>query len=309
MESEESFLEAIVHSAKVILVILNFSPHPTGLPFCLCLQPSVTMLGYYFVHRCTLANVLSTTGKALGLSTRLESEFPATGWALAELLRVQGFDEATGAWAKGNTSPAHKPTCLSLSSVHPGATSQVKGASVGLPLHPRAFPAQAHGLQLDELQRLLLHPRPGCIVDDAGLPVASGLSVVARHGAGPRRSLSACRQRHFIYMFAGALLLDGLSNCVCGTATGFGVLPDYTLVYGIPMSVVGSLVFTGLMEVVEMSCFPYALGLTTVMESITNTVGPPLAGVLVSCTGQYSYVFFACSVPFCTAGLFIMVSF
>ncbi|KAG7233921.1 hypothetical protein INR49_006408 [Caranx melampygus] len=47
------------------------------------------------------------------------------------------------------------------------------------------------------------------------------------------------------------------------------------------MSVVGSLMFTVLMDTVEMSRFPSALGLLAIMESITLLIGPPLAGILV----------------------------
>uniref|UniRef100_A0A4W5L9X1 Solute carrier family 16 member 5 n=1 Tax=Hucho hucho TaxID=62062 RepID=A0A4W5L9X1_9TELE len=40
-----------------------------GLGFCLSFQPSVTMMGHYFLRRRAFANALSSTGTALGLST------------------------------------------------------------------------------------------------------------------------------------------------------------------------------------------------------------------------------------------------
>lgn len=52
----------------------------------------------------------------------------------------------------------------------------------------------------------------------------------------------------------------------------------YVLTYGITMSVVGSLMFTVLMDTVEMNRFPSALGLLSIMESVTFLIGPPLAG-------------------------------
>lgn len=83
--------------------------------------------------------------------------------------------------------------------------------------------------------------------------------------------------RH-VYVFASALLVNGLSNSICCIGPGFPVLLTYVVMYGLSMSVVGSLMFTVLMDIVEMSRFPSALGLLAVMESITLLIGPPLAG-------------------------------
>lgn len=83
--------------------------------------------------------------------------------------------------------------------------------------------------------------------------------------------------RH-VYVFASALLVNGLSNSICCIGPSFTVLVVYVSVYGLSMSVVGSLMFTVLMDIVEMSRFPSALGLLAIMESITLLIGPPLAG-------------------------------
>lgn len=83
--------------------------------------------------------------------------------------------------------------------------------------------------------------------------------------------------RH-VYVFASALLVNGLSNSICCIGPSFSVLLAFVIVYGMSMSVVGSLMFTVLMDMVEMSRFPSALGLLAVMESVTLLIGPPLAG-------------------------------
>lgn len=83
--------------------------------------------------------------------------------------------------------------------------------------------------------------------------------------------------RH-VYMFASALLINGLSNNICCIGANFTVLLIYVIVFGLSMSVVGSLMFTVFMDVVEMSRFPSALGLVAIMESVTLLIGPPLAG-------------------------------
>ncbi|MFT7802445.1 monocarboxylate transporter 6-like [Arapaima gigas] len=114
--------------------------------------------------------------------------------------------------------------------------------------------------------------------------------------------------RH-VYVFSAALLVNGLSNSICCVAASFPVLLTYVVVYGLSMSVVGSLLFTVLMSVVEMSRFPAALGLLSIMESITLLLGPPLAGILVDSTGQYTQVFYVCSATVASSAIFLMVSF
>nr|XP_005998310.1 PREDICTED: monocarboxylate transporter 6 isoform X2 [Latimeria chalumnae] len=112
-----------------------------------------------------------------------------------------------------------------------------------------------------------------------------------------------------IYLFSIALVVNGLSNCICGAGVGLPSLVAYCVLYGISTSIIASLIFQVLMETVEMNRFSSALGLFTILESITMIIGPPLAGLLVDVTQKYSYVFFACSAVTASAGLFIGISF
>lgn len=84
--------------------------------------------------------------------------------------------------------------------------------------------------------------------------------------------------RNFVYVFAFALLINGLSNCVCAVVTSFHAFLAYVLLFAASMSIVGSLLYTVLMETVEISRFQSALGLISIMESIMLLLGPPLAG-------------------------------
>ncbi|XP_055783607.1 monocarboxylate transporter 6-like [Salvelinus fontinalis] len=102
---------------------------------------------------------------------------------------------------------------------------------------------------------------------------------------------------------------NGLSNSICCIDASFPVLLVYVVTYGLSMSVVGSLMFTVLMDTLDMSHFPAALGLLAIMESVTLLIGPPLAGILVDRTGEYFYVFFACSGTVASSAVFLMVSF
>lgn len=81
-----------------------------------------------------------------------------------------------------------------------------------------------------------------------------------------------------IYLFNLAVLLCGLSNFICIVSAEFSVLIVYCVILSIAMSGIGALTFQVLMDVVEMDRFSSALGLFTVLESITLLIGPPLTG-------------------------------
>lgn len=109
------------------------------------------------------------------------------------------------------------------------------------------------------------------------LSILGIVNILVRPAFGIIFNMPWFKGRH-VYMFAFALLVNGLSNGICCIGPSFTVLLTYVIVYGLSMSVVGSLMYTVLMDIVEMSRFPSALGLLAVMESITLLIGPPLAG-------------------------------
>lgn len=109
------------------------------------------------------------------------------------------------------------------------------------------------------------------------LSILGFVNIFVRPPIGVLFSMPWFKGRH-IYVFSAALVINGLSNSICCIDASFPVLLAYVLVYGISMSVVGSLMFTVLMDTVEMSLFPSALGLVSIMESVTLLIGPPLAG-------------------------------
>ncbi|KAI4903680.1 hypothetical protein NFI96_005069 [Prochilodus magdalenae] len=316
----------------------------TGLGFCLCFQPSITTLGHYFVRRRAFANALSSTGTALGLSTLpllanfllgtfgWRGSFLVLGGVLMNCCVCGAVMRPLEPKSKAKRILVQQPLqASSLYIQHEGIKGGLQSSISGvMPFlrrhmaldlmrsHPRfrAFALGVSWMMLGFVVPLVyLVPYAtthGMEQDRAALLMAIlGLvNIFVRPVAALVFGLPRFRgSRHFVYLFAGALLINGLSNCLCGAATSFRVLLAYVLTFGASMSVVGSLLFTVLMETVEMNRFPSALGLISIMESITLLLGPPLAGMLVDYTGQYSYVFFACSVSVFSAALFIMVSF
>lgn len=302
-----------------------FFPHSTGLGFCLCFQPSVTMVGLYFVRRRAFASALSSTGTALGLSTLpllanfLLGQF---GWrgsflvlggvvlnccvcgavmrplgakkkmskqSVNPLLKTNGHpaeEEQKGLKGRLQSTLSNIVTFLcrhmavDLIRTHPRFLAYALGVSwmmLGflVPLVYLVPYATAHGIE-QEYAALLM-------------AVLGLVNVTVRPTAALLFGLKRFRgSRHFVYVFASALLVNGLSNCVCGAVTSFHALLAYVLVFAASMSIVGSLLYTVLMETVEMSRFQSALGLISIMESVMLLLGPPIAGE--ACFPNYGQV-------------------
>ncbi|KAK3519875.1 hypothetical protein QTP70_006629 [Hemibagrus guttatus] len=290
----------------------------TGLGFCLCFQPSVTMVGYYFVRRRAFASALSSTGTALGLSILpllanfLLGQFGWRGSFLVlggvvlnccvcgAIMRPLGTKMKGKAMPIESVNPLLKTSDLLAQREHKGLKGRLQNTlsnvvpflcrhmAVDLIRTEPRFLAYALGVSWMMLGFLvpLIYLVPyatahGIDQEHAALLMAVlGLvNVTVRPTAALLFRLKRFRgSHHFVYVFACALLVNGLSNCLCAAVTSFHALLAYVLVFAASMSIVGSLLYTVLMETVEMSRFQSALGLISIMESIMLLLGPPLAG-------------------------------
>jgi len=291
----------------------------TGLGFCFSFQPAVTILGHYFVRRRTFANAMSSTGTALGLCTLpllgnyLHTELgwrgsflvlgalllnccvcgalmrplaPRTGHRGQLLAGCQRPEPPPPPPPQDNRGPRQgksgaRALCSSL------WASLRKHMAIDLfrtNLHYRLY---AIGITWTMLGFVvpLVYLVPYATSNGMGqgkaallLSILGIVNIVVRPPIGLLFNLPWFKGRH-IYIFSAALLLNGLSNSICCVGPSFPVLLVYVVAYGLSMSVVGSLMFTVLMQTVEMSAFPAALGLLAVMESVTLLIGPPLAGM------------------------------
>lgn len=311
----------------------------TGLGFCFCFQPAVTILGHYFVRRRAFANAMSSTGTALGLCT-----LPVLGNYLHSELGWRGSFLVLGAVLlnccvcgavmrplqppkrRGQPLMNHGPpppekeekgkgwvrsTCsfLMASIRKHMAFDQLYNNSrycvyaIGITWMMLGFVVPLVYLVPYATANNMEQGRAALLLSILGI-----VNIAVRPPFAIMFNTAWFKGRH-VYVFASALLVNGLSNSICCIGPSFTVLVVYVSVYGLSMSVVGSLMFTVLMDIVEMSRFPSALGLLAIMESITLLIGPPLAGVLVDRTGQYFHVFFACSAVVASSAVFLMVSF
>eukprot|EP00063_Salmo_salar_P039714 XP_014014549.1 PREDICTED: monocarboxylate transporter 6-like isoform X1 [Salmo salar] len=310
----------------------------TGLGFCFSFQPAVTILGHYFVRRRAFANAMSSTGTALGLCT-----LPLLGNYLHAELGWRGSFLVLGAvllnccvcgavmrpvWGHrhcGQPLMNHGP--LQPEEEKPKGRMRALWAGLKAALHHHmAFDLLCNNLRYRVYAVGITWMMLGFLVPLIYLvPYATAhnmeqsraalllsilgiVNIVVRPPIGLVFSLPWFKGRH-IYVFSAALLMNGLSNSICCIDASFPVLLVYVVTYGLSMSVVGSLMFTVLMDTLDMSRFPAALGLLAIMESVTLLMGPPLAGILVDRTGEYFYVFFACSATVASSAVFLMVSF
>ncbi|KPP59870.1 monocarboxylate transporter 6-like [Scleropages formosus] len=314
----------------------------TGLGFCFSFQPAVTILGHYFVRRRAFANAVSSTGTAIGLSTLpflshfLRSEL---GWRGSFLVlggillnccvcgsvmrpvggpRHKGHGTAKTEEAESEGQPRDEKLGTRvvmvlrslMASIRRHLAFDVFCGNVRFRIYSLGITWMMVGFMVPLVYLVPYATANGMEKSRAALllTILGFVNIFVRPMAGLLFGLPWFKGRH-VYMFSAALLVNGLSNSICCVSASFPVLLSYVVVYGLSMSVVGALLFTVLMNVVEMSRFPAALGLLCVMESITLLLGPPLAGIVVDSTGQYSHVFYVCSAAVASSAIFLMVSF
>lgn len=303
----------------------------TGLGMCFSFQSSITVLGLYFTRWQVLANSLASTGVSLGITL-----WPLLSRYLLEDLGWRGTFLIFGG--------VFLHCCVCGAILRPVATSVTPETREGPP-PPSKRPANSCRAACDRaIQRHLafdvLRQNAGYRVFTLGvvwmimgfpLPHVFLVPYAIRHGLDEHRAallisiigfsniflrplagLVAGRQvfaGHRKYLFSLAALLNGLTNLVCAASADFRVLVGYCLVYSVSMSGIGALLFQVLMDIVPMDRFSSALGLFTILESISILISPPLAGLLLDTTTNFSYVFYMSSFFLISAALFMGGSF
>ncbi|XP_006869740.1 PREDICTED: monocarboxylate transporter 6 [Chrysochloris asiatica] len=303
----------------------------TGLGMCFSFQPSITVLGFYFTRRRALANALASVGVSLGITL-----WPLLSGYLLENLGWRGTFFIFGGVllhccvcgailrpvaptvaheTKENPPPPPKrpaPGCLATC----GQTIQ-RHLAFDILRHNPSYRVYTLGVMWMimgfPLPHIFLVPyaiRHGVKEQRAALLISIiGFSnIFLRPVAGlvaGRRNLA----NHRKYLFILAVLFNGLTNLVCVVSADFRVLVGYCLVYSVSMSGIGALLFQVLMDLVPMDRFSSALGLFTILESISILISPPLAGLLLDVTNDFHYVFYMSSFFLISAALFMGGSF
>ncbi|XP_022279605.1 monocarboxylate transporter 6-like [Canis lupus baileyi] len=304
----------------------------TGLGMCFSFQSSITVLGFYFSRHRALANALASVGVSLGITL-----WPLLSRYLLEDLGWRGTFLVFGG--------VFLHCCVCGAILRPVATSMAPETIEGPP-PPSKTPApgclaacgraiQRH-LAFDILRHnagyrvftlgvmwmILGFPLPHVFlvpyamrngVDEHKAALLISIIGFSNIFLRPMAGLVAGRRDfagHRKYLFSLAALLNGLTNLVCAVSADFRVLVGYCLVYSVSMSGIGALLFQVLMDIVPMDRFSSALGLFTILESISILISPPLAGLLLDTTNNnFSYVFYMSSFFLISAALFMGGSF
>ncbi|XP_042721211.1 monocarboxylate transporter 6 [Lagopus leucura] len=320
-----------------------------GLGSCFSFQAGVTALGSYFVRWQTLANAVASTGVSIGftlwplLSQYLLDEM---GWrdtflifggillnccvcgaimrpvkfALGSLLQFSSTGEEPGRRAEdaqlSNRAPSHlklqeqtrKITCfqvlqnyLALDIFCQNKRYQIY--TIGVTWMMTGFALPHVYLVPYAIQNGLEEHRAALLISIIGF-----INIFMRPLTGLLSGQTIFTGRR-IYLYSLAVLLYGLGNFICVISAEFSMLIFYCVIFSIAMSGIGALTFQVLMDVVEMDRFSSALGLFTILESITVLIGPPLTGLLVDATHDFRYVFYTSSFFLISASLFMALSF
>lgn len=302
-----------------------------GLGLCFCFQAGVTVLGYYFIKRRTLANALASTGASIGMALwpiASQHLLVAVGWRGSFMIfgGVLLNCCVCGAMMRPVKAPPAAPSKDGTSSTVNGATKGAEEVERGkgvqrymafdLLLGHRRYQIFTIGVTwlvlgfILPLFYLVPYATSSGIEESTAallLSLIGFINIFARPVSGlvsQHRLFSG----KLIYLFSGAVIMNGLSNLVCAASVSFPALIAYCALYGISMSVIGSLIFQVLMDTVGMKRFPGAFGLFTILESVTILVGPPLAGLLVDITGQYNLVFYFSSIAVTSSGIFMCLA-
>ncbi|NXP44230.1 MOT6 protein, partial [Heliornis fulica] len=297
----------------------------TGLGSCFSFQAGVTVLGYYFVRWRTLANAMASTGVSLGfmlwplLSQHLLDEM---GWRNTFLIFggillnccVCGAIMRPVQLASGSLleppKPGGEPGGRAEEALQKYLAFDIFCQNKGYQIYTLGVTWMMMGFALPHvylvpyaIQNGVEERRAALLISIIGL-----INIFIRPLTGLLSGHRAFTGRR-IYLFSLAALLCGLSNFICVISAEFNVLIIYCIILSIAMSGIGALLFQVLMDVVEMDRFSSALGLFTVLESITLLIGPPLTGLLVDITSDFHYVFYNSSFFLISAALFMGLSF
>uniref|UniRef100_A0A674HV83 Solute carrier family 16 member 5 n=1 Tax=Taeniopygia guttata TaxID=59729 RepID=A0A674HV83_TAEGU len=295
----------------------------TGLGSCFSFQAGVTVLGYYFVRWRTLANAMASTGVSLGftlwplLSQYLLDEM---GWRNTFLIFggillnccvcgaiMRPIQLASGSLPQ-SAKPKEETKCLQMLQKY--LAFDIFCQNKGYQIYTVGVTWMMMGFALPHVYLVPYAIHHGVEKRKAALLISiiGVINIFIRPLTGLLSGHRVFTGRR-IYLFSLAVLLCGLSNFICVLSAEFSVLILYCIILSVAMSGVGALTFQVLMDVVEMDRFSSALGLFTILESITLLIGPPLTGLLVDITSDFHYVFYNSSFFLISAALFMGLSF
>ncbi|XP_032064995.1 monocarboxylate transporter 2-like isoform X2 [Thamnophis elegans] len=109
------------------------------------------------------------------------------------------------------------------------------------------------------------------------------------------------------YFFSFSIVFNGVCHLLCPLATSYMGLVIYAIFFGLAFGMVCAMLFETLMDLVGASRFTSAVGLVTIVECCTILLGPPIGGTLIDTFGDYKYMFIKCGAVMVLAGTFLFI--
>ncbi|NXS11032.1 MOT2 protein, partial [Neodrepanis coruscans] len=109
------------------------------------------------------------------------------------------------------------------------------------------------------------------------------------------------------YFFSFSIAFNGTCHLLCPLASNYMGLVVYSIFFGLAFGMVCAMLFETLMDLVGAARFTSAVGLVTIAECCTILLGPPMGGILIDTFGDYKYMFIKCGVVMVLAGTFLFI--
>ncbi|XP_053325722.1 monocarboxylate transporter 2-like [Spea bombifrons] len=307
-----------------------------GFGFSMNLQPSVIVIGKYFLKRRPIANGLAMAGSPVVLSTMAPLNqflFDRFGWRgsffiLGALLlnccvagalfrpigppstkqknpQIQHGDKASVALMENGHLDKKDETCMDKFNKFLDLTLfKHRGFLIYLVGNVIMFLAFYAPI-------VFLTPYAKHLgVDEYSaaflLSVLAIVDMIARPVTGIIANSKWIRPR-IQYFFSFSIVFNGFCHIMCPFASSYVGLVVYSVFFGLGFGMVCALLFETLMDLVGAKRFTSAVGLVTIVECVPLLVGPPLGGAIVDATGDYRYMFYTCGAIIVFAGVFLFV--
>ncbi|KAK7128615.1 hypothetical protein R3I94_016995 [Phoxinus phoxinus] len=326
-----SFGTTIVHLYLCVGVIGGF-----GLAFNL--QPSLTIIGKYFLVKRPIANGLAMAGSPVFLSTLAPLNqflFDRFGWRGSFLILGGVLLNCCVAGAlmrpiKIKIKPAVSQTTDENDRGDLDVTPQTAGQNQSKQSGCAAKVHQFIDVTLFKHRGFLIYLVGNVLmffgffapvvflapyakhqgIDEYSaaflLSIFALVDMFARPGTGLVANTRWIRPK-IQYFFSFAVIYNGLCHLMCPLLPGYTGLVVYAVFFGMAFGMVCALLFEVLMDLVGAQRFSSAVGLATIVECGPVLLGPPISGLLVDIFMDYKYMYFACGVMMLVGGIFLFI--
>ncbi|XP_056105967.1 monocarboxylate transporter 2 [Rhinichthys klamathensis goyatoka] len=324
-----SFGTTILHLYLCVGVIGGF-----GLAFNL--QPSLTIIGKYFLVKRPLANGLAMAGSPVFLSTLAPLNqflFDRFGWRGSFLILggvVLNCCVAGALMRPIKMKPAASQTTDENDSGDLDVTPQTAGQDKSK--------QSGRAVKVNQFIDVTLFKHRGFLIYLVGnvlmffgffapvvflapyakhqgideysaaflLSIFALVDMFARPGTGLVANTRWIRPK-IQYFFSFAVIYNGLCHLMCPLLPGYTGLVVYAVFFGLAFGMVCALLFEVLTDLVGAQRFSSAVGLATIIECGPVLLGPPISGLLVDIFMDYKYMYFACGVMMLVGGIFLFI--